>query len=208
MIAYFALLSFVPLTFLALVAARLRRPRRRVELPRHASSSTRCRRRRSATSSRSSARCRTTRADARDRRRRVPALDVALALQRARVGVQHRLRPAEPLVPAREGARVDAACVGSLVTLFVALLVGSLGVAFLGTTRRRSSTTTCRVRALGRRLVARRLRLRRLRLLPADERGADRPRRAAGRGRSRRSCSRRRFQVLPVYLRYADSTRC
>ncbi len=31
-----------------------------------------------------------------------PALVVALALQRARVGVQHRLRPAEPALPARE----------------------------------------------------------------------------------------------------------
>ena len=35
--------------------------------------------------------------DARAHRRRVPALDVALALQRARVGVQHRLRTPEPL---------------------------------------------------------------------------------------------------------------
>ena len=36
---------------------------------------------------------------------RVPRLDVALALQRARVRVQHRLRAAEPLVPARQGPR-------------------------------------------------------------------------------------------------------
>ena len=43
--------------------------------------------------------------DARPDRRRVPALDVALALQRARVGVQHRLRAAEPPVPAREVPR-------------------------------------------------------------------------------------------------------
>ena len=45
------------------------------------------------------------RGHARDRRRRRPPLVVAVALQLARVGVQHRLRPAEPLLPAREGAR-------------------------------------------------------------------------------------------------------
>src|SRR5829696_2663339 len=39
------------------------------------------------------------------RRRRLPRLELPLAVQRARVGVQHRLRPAEPLVPAREGSR-------------------------------------------------------------------------------------------------------
>ena len=38
---------------------------------------------------------------------RVPALVVALALQRARERVQHRLRPAEPRLPARQGAGVD-----------------------------------------------------------------------------------------------------
>ena len=44
---------------------------------------------------------------ARHRRRRVPALVVALVLQRARERVQHRLRPAEPRLPARQGARDD-----------------------------------------------------------------------------------------------------
>ena len=39
----------------------------------------------------------------RDPRRRLPALVVALLLQRPRVGVQHRLWPAEPRLPAREG---------------------------------------------------------------------------------------------------------
>ena len=38
---------------------------------------------------------------------RVPALVVALALQRARERVQHRLRPPEPRLPARQGARDD-----------------------------------------------------------------------------------------------------
>src|SRR6202000_2207035 len=40
----------------------------------------------------------------RDRRRWVPALVVALVLQRARERLQHRLRAAEPGLPAREGA--------------------------------------------------------------------------------------------------------
>ena len=43
---------------------------------------------------------------ARARRRRVPALVVAVALQRARERLQHRLRPAQPRLPAREGAGV------------------------------------------------------------------------------------------------------
>ena len=36
-----------------------------------------------------------------------PPLELALALLRARVGVQHHVRPAEPAVPARQGARDD-----------------------------------------------------------------------------------------------------
>src|SRR3954468_13280408 len=48
------------------------------------------------------------RGDARDHRRDLPALVVPVALQRPRVGVQHRLRPAEPVVPAREGHRGGA----------------------------------------------------------------------------------------------------
>src|SRR5918995_393568 len=46
---------------------------------------------------------------ARAPRRGVPAVDRALALQRARVRVQHRLRAAEPSVPPGEGARARAA---------------------------------------------------------------------------------------------------
>src|SRR5213076_3091394 len=41
----------------------------------------------------------------RDHRRNRLALDVALVLQRARVGVQHRLRAAEQAVSTRQGAR-------------------------------------------------------------------------------------------------------
>ena len=102
MIAYFALLSFVPLLFLALALlglsgradessyfvtelkkifpgasiASIVAVIRTIQRQRHL---------------------------ARDRRRRVPALVVALALQRAGVGVQHRLRPAQPAVPPRQG---------------------------------------------------------------------------------------------------------
>ena len=110
MIAYFALLSFVPLLFLTVVAARPRRPARRVELPGHGAEARlpgqlgrehRAHGRRDPEA----------RDGARDRRRRRADLGVALALQRARVGDEHRLRPAEPLVPARQAARrrADAA---------------------------------------------------------------------------------------------------
>ena len=61
MIAYFALLSFVPLTFLALSLLGAHRPGRRVELPRARDQAGAARRRRSRTSSASSTRCRTTR---------------------------------------------------------------------------------------------------------------------------------------------------
>ena len=104
MVAYFALLSFVPLTFLALsllglvhradasdfLVKELSRafPTQLAQEHPHARPPRAGQR-----------------GDARDRRRRRAALVVALALQRARVGVQHRLRPAEPLVPAREGRR-------------------------------------------------------------------------------------------------------
>ncbi len=53
------------------------------------------------------------RRDARHRRRCLPALDGALAVQRARVGLQHRLRPSEPPLRPRE-------------VLALVLMVGSL----------------------------------------------------------------------------------
>ena len=45
------------------------------------------------------------RCDALHRRRRRAPLELAVALLVARVGVQHRVRPAEPAVPAREAPR-------------------------------------------------------------------------------------------------------
>ena len=103
MIAYFALLSFVPLLFLSLSLLGL---------------ATRPTRTRSSSASSSDVPEHVGRLDpargprdpgerdgARACRRRVPALVVALALLRARERVQHRLRPAEPRLPARQGAR-------------------------------------------------------------------------------------------------------
>ena len=105
MIAYFALLSFVPLVFLALSLLGLVGPRRRVdflvkELDRAFPTSSL-----DEHPPASSTRSRTTRPTLGIIGGVSLALVVALALQRARVGVQHRLRPAEPPLPAREGAR-------------------------------------------------------------------------------------------------------
>ena len=103
MIAYFALVSFVPLTFLALallglahrVTSRATSSRAAADLPvavdrRHRGDG---------------AVGPAQRGDARHRRRRPPALELALALQCARVGVQHRLRAAEPAVRPRQADR-------------------------------------------------------------------------------------------------------
>src|SRR5262249_4206031 len=81
------------------LAARARRPRGRVELPREGDQAGRAR---SADRSDRAARARGAgqRLRARDRRRSCAPLDVAVALQRPRVGVQHRLRSAEPIVSA------------------------------------------------------------------------------------------------------------
>src|SRR5688500_12736669 len=90
------------------VAPRLHRPAERVELPRPRDQAGAAgdadRGHRAARRDRAGQRDR-----ARDPRRRVPGLDRALALQRARVRVQHRLRAAEPSVPPRERARARAA---------------------------------------------------------------------------------------------------
>ena len=97
--------------------------------------------------------------------------------------------------------------VSSLVTLFIALLTGSLGVAALqeyapGFVVERGDC----VRALDRRLADRRLPLSRVVLLRADER-----RRVAEGGHSGAVLAtivlKATFQVLPLYQRYADSTR-
>ena len=93
MIAYFALLSFVPLTFLALallgLIGRADESSFLVVEIKHALPETPIE---------DIVRLVRTVQDnavvARDRRRRVPPLDVAVALQRARVRLQHRLRAA------------------------------------------------------------------------------------------------------------------
>jgi hypothetical protein len=101
MIAYFALLSFVPLTFIALsllgltrradessfLVKEIKRTLPGTPIDRIVALVTRCRTMPPRSGS-SAAR---------------PCLDLAVALQRARVGLQHRVRAAEPLVPAREG---------------------------------------------------------------------------------------------------------
>ena len=104
MIAYFALLSFVPLLFLALsllgLAGRFDESSFLIHELEQAFPGT------SLDTILKAVRVGPEElGDARDRRRRRAALERALALQRARVGVQHRLRPPEPLLPAREGAR-------------------------------------------------------------------------------------------------------
>ena len=102
MVAYFALASFVPLIFLALAILGYPQPGRRVErlrpLPRgrvpepigrqhHARDE-----------------CDPVEPhDALDRRRRRAAVELAVAVLRARVRLQHHLRPAEPGLPARQG---------------------------------------------------------------------------------------------------------
>ena len=101
MIAYFGLLSSVSLIFLALAVLGWT-GRRRSRATSSRRSSTSSPRSRSRTSSRSSRRSRENATTLGVIGARVPALDVALALQRARVGLQHRLRPAEPAVPARQ----------------------------------------------------------------------------------------------------------
>ena len=117
MVAYFALLSFVPLIFLALSLFGLAHraeasdffvKRAEARLPRHVARQHHQARPPGAGQRRG----------ARDHRRHRPALVVALALQRARVGAQHRLRAAEPALPPREG--LAAALMASvLTTLFV-----------------------------------------------------------------------------------------
>ena len=110
MIAYFALLSFVPLLFLTISAARARGAAPTSRATWSPSSSAHF------PAARSSSMVTTVRVDPeprdgpRDRRRRRAALVLALALQRPRVRLQHRLREAEPVVPAREaaGGRADA----------------------------------------------------------------------------------------------------
>ena len=139
MVAYFALASFVPLIFLALsvLGFSTRPTRRRSSLPRgrlpasvesivsvvERGAEERC------DSSPSSSR----------------ALELALALLVARVGVQHRLRPPQPAVPARQGPRRRLHSV-ALVVLFVGLTAGTLGYDLL---RRATDAVSNRWVALG-----------------------------------------------------------
>ena len=91
-------------SFLALVAARPRAPRRRVGLPRQGAEP-RVPEQLAEEHPLARPPGAGQRGDPRDRRRRRAPLVVALALQRARVGVQHRLRAAEPSVPQGQGHR-------------------------------------------------------------------------------------------------------
>src|SRR2546430_1123410 len=119
--------------------------------------------------------------DARDHRRRGAPLDVALLLQRPRVGLQHRLRTAEPLVPAREGDRAPPD--GRLARDALRRAARRLDRRELPPRprTRRGREQHHRLRALDRDLDPRRLRLPRLRLLLPDQRGRVRSRRAARR---------------------------
>src|SRR4029077_9713714 len=116
---------------------------------------------------------------ARDPRCGRAALDVALALQRARVRLQHRLRAAEPLVPAREAARgrADADLAGDALLRAAGRLVPLLSAQALRVLGCRQlvfglRAVGCRLDGLGVRLPGRDL-------LPADERRALLRRRAA-----------------------------
>ena len=104
MVAYFALLSFVPLIFLALSLLGLahradasdflvRELKRAFPGSSLQSILTLVRK------------VQEQRGDARHHRRHRPAVVVAVAVQRARVRVQHRVRPPEPSVPARQDGR-------------------------------------------------------------------------------------------------------
>src|SRR5215475_4610494 len=153
------------------LAALARRPARRVELPRHRAEA-RLPRQLDLEHRPHHPRGPAARDRPRDHRRRGAGVGVALAVQRARVGLQHRLRPAEPLVPAREAARrrADAALAGDVVRRAADRLVRLRPAEALRGLHRRQLVR--RVRALGRRLAASRVRLSRRRLLPADERRA------------------------------------
>src|SRR6185437_11548508 len=124
---------------------------------------------------------------ARDPWRGRAALDVALALQRARVRLQHRLRAAEPLLPAREAARgrADADLAGDALLRAAGRLVRLRPAQALRGLGRRQ--LVCGVRAVGGRLDGLGVRLPGRDLLPADERRALLRRRAARSGRRSRA---------------------
>ena len=73
---------------------------------------------------------------------RLPALVVALALQRARERLQHRLRPAEPPLPARQGARDDDDGRLARRRCSCSLVIGSIGVELLKRYARLAATTS------------------------------------------------------------------
>ena len=204
MVAYFALLSFVPLIFLALSLLGLVHRADASDFlvkelsrafPTHLAQEHPHARPPGAGQ----------RGDARDRRRRRAALVVALALQRARVGVQHRLRPAEPLVPAREGRRRrrhgrddhDALRQPRRSARSASRSLKRYAPGFVGEQRRG-------LHPLDRRLAARRVRLRARGVPAPDERASDGARRAA-RARSLAAIVlEASFQIVPVFVRLAD----
>src|SRR5581483_3439880 len=121
----------------------------------------------------------------RDRRRSVPALVVALAVQRARERVQHRLRPAEPRLPAREGARhADDGRVARRALRLPGDRVDRAGDP--QALPRLLRQPAARARRRDRDLDLRAVRLPRLRVLRAHERRPDPARGAPGCGHRRR----------------------
>src|SRR5262249_27483337 len=127
------------------------------------------------------------RGHARHRRRAAPRLVVAVALLGARVGLQHRLRPPEPVVRARQGARLRAArrLAGRAVHRARG---GHVRLPRADTLRRRSARQLAgRLHALAARLGGRGSDLPARRVLAADERAAAPRGRAAGRAARDRS---------------------
>ena len=125
---------------------------------------------------------------ARDRRRRLPALVVARLLQRAGERLQHRLRPAEPRVPARQGAGDDDDDrLAGLAVRVARDRVGRAGgaEALRGLPGQRPDGAGDRDLRLGRRAV----RLPHVGVLRADERGPE-PARGASRLDHRRGAPR------------------
>ena len=173
------------------VAPRPRPPRRRVGLPRQGA---RTRIPRQLRQEHPLARPPGTgqRSDARDRRRRLPPLVVGVALQRARVGPEHRVRPAEPVLPEGEERRRrrDDQLGRDALPQPRGRCVRRRGAEALHARLRRQRRR--RVHRLDRRVAPRRVPLPARRVLRAAERADERAGGAARCGARLVPCSRRR----------------
>ena len=205
MIAYFALLSFVPLLFLTISLLSLAGTAGRVELPRDGAEA-RLPGQLDLEHRPHGSRDPEPRDRARDRRRRSALLWTSLSLFSV-------LESAFNIVygqPNRSFLRGKLLAVGlmlvSLVTLFVGLLVGSFGFDLLK--RYAAGVAGNSYVAYGLSvavsLIAR-LRLPGRGLLPADERRALVPRRAARAPIVAAVVLEASFQVLPIYVRYSNN---